>query len=256
MNIHHSELVDFELTDGILFVKYKKEIIDLEDAIKATRERINYTKGKAYPFLVDYTLVKQTTQKAREYFSEGLAAEKVNATALIVNNPVGAMFAKFFLVRNKPVYPFKIFNNREKALIWLQDYLPYPINLEGFFPENKYIDLYIQDNLVHIIYKSTINIDLKIAKEVNEFVLSKHQGKKMLYLIDITQINSVSKEARNYFSDPKESEAIIAVAFISRLIIHRIIINFFEFYNKPKYPVKLFFKINDAEKWLYKFINK
>lgn len=77
------------------------------------------------------------------------------------------------------------------------------------------------------------------------------QNVKLPVLVDISNIKTLSREARLYVTNSPESVSICkAVALLVGSPITSVIGNFFMGLNKPVYPLKLFNQLEEAVKWL------
>lgn len=71
-----------------------------------------------------------------------------------------------------------------------------------------------------------------------------------LLLIDLTDIRSMSRDAREEYKTSSADENVKAIALVTESVVGRMIANFFLSFNKAKAPIKLFNNYNAAEKWL------
>jgi hypothetical protein len=115
---------------------------------------------------------------------------------------------------------------------------------------NQTIDIRVEEGIIDIKLPPGTTIDLDTAKEM----VSKRQelfpDQKIAVLMDISNIKSVSKEARKYFTTEQSINNIIAGAFISDLVYHKILYNFFITFYKPKVPTRFFASKQEAFEWL------
>ena len=79
------------------------------------------SQGEKHPALIDMTQVKTMDYESRKYIAEK-TGDVISAVALITNSPISRVIGNFFIGINKPNYPAKLFNNKEEALIWLQEH--------------------------------------------------------------------------------------------------------------------------------------
>lgn len=82
------------------------------------------------------------------------------------------------------------------------------------------------------------------SKAVNSFDLDLYP-----MIVDTTLAKSITKEARDYFSMKGRKSKVIAFAILINSPLSKIIANFFMGLNKPRVPVKLFTKEEDAIIW-------
>jgi len=111
----------FELKDGILFGTYKGKIT-LEAAKIVVRTRLELTEGKSYPVLGQGMSVSAIDRDAREYFASQEAIKGIKAGAFYVDSVFQSFLINFSFKIFKPKIPTKIFNDKEEALKWLEQY--------------------------------------------------------------------------------------------------------------------------------------
>ena len=80
------------------------------------------------------------------------------------------------------------------------------------------------------------------------------EGKKRLVLIDIKEVKSISREARQYYGSEKMTESASATALLVGSPVTRVIGSFFLGLYRPSHPVKLFTSEAEAIKWLKGFV--
>ena len=110
-----------------------------------------------------------------------------------------------------------------------------------------------KDGVVYATYKA-IDVDLDAAEKVTEERKKLHEGISALLICDVSQMKSVSKEARTYFS-VHGSESLKATAMIIASGFNTMLANFFMRVNfkKPPVPTKVFTNIEDAKKWVEQY---
>ena len=100
-------------------------------------------------------------------------------------------------------------------------------------------------------YQENLTIDLPIAKELVENRLEYSNNETVYALIDVSNIQSSTREARDYLSQPEGGlRKLHAGAFVSNNILSNVLINLFFKINKPSIPAKFFKNEDDAYKWL------
>jgi hypothetical protein len=117
-----NEFVKIWIEEGILFMVYKLEHIDMPYAKSAVESRLKVSKGKSYPVFVELNKVKGVTKDARGFLAGGQAAELISASALWGVHEMIKMLANFYLALNQPDVPVKFFSDKHKALEWLSKY--------------------------------------------------------------------------------------------------------------------------------------
>lgn len=90
---------------------------------------------------------------------------------------------------------------------------------------------------------------LDIVKIANDF----YAENKNLVFVDISDIKSVTYEARNYLKSDEAFMNVKAVAYKVHSRSSVIIGNFLNTVNKPQFPTKLFTSENKAVSWLKSF---
>ena len=79
------------------------------------------------------------------------------------------------------------------------------------------------------------------------------QRRKTRVLIDMTTVNEISKEARDYFANERTASIQRATALLIGSPVSRVIGNFFMGLNKPISPTRLFTDPQKAIRWLHTF---
>jgi len=112
------------------------------------------------------------------------------------------------------------------------------------------------DNICRTKAKDGAEVHLKEARENSVAVLSFHRDKKYPILVDATQIKSIDKEARDFFSLQNRPSPVNAIAIIIGSPISRVIGNFFIGLNKSRVPNKLFTAEKPAIEWLSNYMEE
>jgi hypothetical protein len=126
-------------------------------------------------------------------------------------------------------------------------------------PESEKIETpsalyYINNNILFMRGKLDAEINLDEAIAGVEARKKLQQGKKMLVLIDTTDVYQTSKEARDYGAKKEVTDLSIAMAILAGNSLASIIIgNFFIKSNNPSIPTKLFKSETKALEWLKTF---
>jgi len=125
---YDTEFINLSLEKGVVIVTFKKGPITLEVAETIVKERLKFSKGKLYPTLgVDDGIgLTGIDREAREYLATGKALEGISASAFYTSSSFNKFLTTFFLKisnRNK-AFPTKIFNDKEEAIKWLQNFVP------------------------------------------------------------------------------------------------------------------------------------
>lgn len=112
------------------------------------------------------------------------------------------------------------------------------------------------DGICHSIVESGAEITLRDAEENSRTVKAVSQGNKPPILVDIREILSITKEARDHFSMKGREPGVSAIALHIKSPVSRVIGNFYLGISRPKVPTRLFNSEAQAVKWLQKYINR
>jgi hypothetical protein len=114
--------VFFSIEDGILFCSYKKQIeIDINIAKRIIKDRVEFTEGRSYPILIDFTNMHSVTKEAREYMNNPEGGLKgLLGGAFLSNSLVTTLFVNLYLRINQPSIPAKFFTKKDEAINWLK----------------------------------------------------------------------------------------------------------------------------------------
>jgi hypothetical protein len=115
--------VFFSIENDILFCSYKKQIeIDINIAKRIIKDRVEFTEGKLYPILIDFTNMHSVTKEARDYMNDPEGGLKgLLGGAFLSNSLVTTLFVNLYLTINKPTIPAKFFTKKAEALNWLKE---------------------------------------------------------------------------------------------------------------------------------------
>ncbi len=111
-------------SDGIVYVKYNQDVtLDLDLQAKSLVAFNEVTEKKLTPFLFEADLGISVTKEARDNAIVMEDHTPCKATAVLVQNIAYALIANFYMKFNKPKRPYKVFNNREEAIEWLDTFI-------------------------------------------------------------------------------------------------------------------------------------
>lgn len=120
--------------------------------------------------------------------------------------------------------------------------------------EYQYITIWTEDDddiLLSIYRQSNLKMDIDVARSLIESRLDYSLGKPIYTLIDVTNVKSTTKEARDYMNSPDGGlRGILAGAFLSNNVVATLVINLFLKVNPPPIPAKFFTNKEEALKWL------
>ena len=108
---------------GIIHSDVKPVFLELEHAKEAIKTISVLANGKKTPVVINMKNAIGTSNSARNYYSGEQSAAVISAAAMIISSPLSKILGNFYLGLNKPLFPFKLFTNEEKAIIWLDQYI-------------------------------------------------------------------------------------------------------------------------------------
>jgi hypothetical protein len=114
------------------------------------------------------------------------------------------------------------------------------------------VEGYMDDGIFIAVFKVK-KFDLDAAKDTVKKRLEASNGIAYPLLIDARQVQSITKEARDYFASDEGVSMLLASALILDSVLGKFLGNFFLQINKPKTPLRLFIDEKEALKWLQQF---
>lgn len=111
------------------------------------------------------------------------------------------------------------------------------------------------DGVVIIMNKQILVHTVEQARENVRFTKDIGGGKPSALLIDVTQIRSMTREAREVYKQEGSTERTMAVALVTSSTTGRILANFFMSFNKPAAPTRVFNDYDSAHAWLLSIKN-
>jgi len=100
------------------------------------------------------------------------------------------------------------------------------------------------------------NQTLEHAKENIASLISYNEAKGKPLLLDFSNIQSQTREAREYYASDESNKAVSAVAVVTNTLIGNLIGNFFIGLNKSSFPLRLFTNVEEAKQWLMQFVDQ
>lgn len=119
----HIEKFEIRLHEsGVLENIVKKgEVIDVEDIKLLIRSNLAITNNHHYSALIDSEELASFTKEAMEYSAKKDISPKILARAILVNNLPKRIVGNFYIKITRPAVITKLFNDRAKAFIWLEN---------------------------------------------------------------------------------------------------------------------------------------
>jgi hypothetical protein len=116
-----------------------------------------------------------------------------------------------------------------------------------------FVTWYGNDGICYTTVNPNAVVNLEDAQQNSE-AIKKISGKEVYpLLVNLTEINSISKEARDHFSMRGRTPGVKAIGMLIKSPVSRIIGNFFLGLNKPTVPTQLFTDETKAIAWLKQF---
>jgi hypothetical protein len=116
--------------------------------------------------------------------------------------------------------------------------------------ETRIFHTSLEDGYIHTKVKSGSEITLQDAKDNTTAVIKVSGDSNFPILVDLREIKSISKEARDHFSMRGRKPHVTAIAMLVKSPVSRIIGNFFLGLNRPTVPTRLFNLQNEAILWM------
>jgi hypothetical protein len=116
----------------------------------------------------------------------------------------------------------------------------------------RFITLYkeAENDIIFNEYPKNLRVDLTVAQEIVANRLEFAEGEKHYLIGDLTNVKSVTSEAKAYLLDPNTGvKDILGAAFIAGNPVAALIANVFIKTSK-KFPSKFFSKKTDALNWI------
>ena len=111
------------------------------------------------------------------------------------------------------------------------------------------------DGICHSIVANGSEITLPDAEKNSQLVAAISKGIKPPILVDIREISSITKEARDHFAMKERESGVSAIALHIKSPVSRVIGNFYLGLSRPKVPTRLFTSEKMAILWLRKYVN-
>ncbi|WP_405199343.1 hypothetical protein [Christiangramia sp. LLG6405-1] len=118
---------------------------------------------------------------------------------------------------------------------------------------DEYVHFWIEEGILHFVYKPNTVIDLNAAKAVVKSRLRFQNGVAYPILCDVRQLKSASKPAREYLAEKGCFNA-LAVAFVIDQAYSGTLIKAFINISNPSVPTKEFTTVPEALGFLNHYI--
>ena len=110
------------------------------------------------------------------------------------------------------------------------------------------------DGIVYVRMKPQVEIDRAAAEEAVRAISVVCNGQVRPALVDLSNLKSMTRNARLYFAGPDTAAVQSAAALVVKSPLTKAIGNFFMGLNKPLIPTRLFTSETEAVDWLRTFL--
>ena len=73
------------------------------------------------------------------------------------------------------------------------------------------------------------------------------------FLIDMSKVKTMSREAREFYAGSEPTKSITAVAIVTSSSVGKAVANFFLLLSTPSLPTRMFTNYEDAKEWLLRY---
>lgn len=110
-----------------------------------------------------------------------------------------------------------------------------------------------EDGIIIAVASKQALHTLNDAIENNKINILLSQGKRRPFLIDISEVQSMTREARAFYSGPEPKKGITAVALLTKSVMGKVVANFFLKLTVQSVPTKMFTNFEEAKEWLLQY---
>jgi len=111
----------------------------------------------------------------------------------------------------------------------------------------------VEKKILHSLVAHNAEITLKNARAAIQACKKLTAGRPTPILVNLTQIKSITREARLYYGSDTAGQTLAAVALLANSPIGNIVGKFLTGINNMSQPVKFFTDIDNAYQWLMTF---
>jgi hypothetical protein len=115
MNIHDNGLIEFKVKKGVSFTA--------EDVWQSRDMSVNHLPGKKFGVLMEAEAEFNPTPDARRAGASKEYSQHVKALAFYSRNLTLKIIGNLFIKISRPIVPTRFFDEREKALEWLDKHM-------------------------------------------------------------------------------------------------------------------------------------
>ncbi|MCB0473003.1 MAG: hypothetical protein KDC56_08090 [Flavobacteriaceae bacterium] len=121
-DIFETRFTKLWVKNEVLHCIYKPiEYLEFSVAKSIVQDRIHFQQETPYPVFCDIRGIKNSEKSARDYLAkEGSSLAK--AVAIFDDRYIAEVMLRFYLQRNKPLVPTKLFKDYQEAIQFLSNY--------------------------------------------------------------------------------------------------------------------------------------
>lgn len=121
------------------------------------------------------------------------------------------------------------------------------------FIDTDYAQMWFEDGLIYVVFKSNLIINLDIARNmVTERLKINNQIARPM-LVDVSGIISIDTPSRKFFASETATQYVKAGAIVVKGLIPQFVTQVFMKIDKPKVPSRIFTNADKAAVWLEKY---
>lgn len=113
-------LLEPQIVENIVREGVEVEVVDIQ---RMKEENLRLTNGKPYVVLVVSEPYSTITQDALQLIASRQFQQLTKAKALLVTNLPHRIIGNFYMKLKRPAIKTKLFNDRDKAMVWLRSEL-------------------------------------------------------------------------------------------------------------------------------------
>jgi Na+/H+ antiporter NhaA len=122
------------------------------------------------------------------------------------------------------------------------------------FIDTDYAQMWFEDGLICVVFKSNLIINLDIARNMVAERLKINNQIARPMLVDVSGIVSIDMPSRKFFASEAATQYVKAGAIVVKGLIPQFVTQVFMKIDKPKVPSRIFTNADKAVVWLEKYI--
>ncbi|MDY7396862.1 hypothetical protein UMM65_16570 [Aureibaculum sp. 2210JD6-5] len=122
-DVYDAPHAKFWIQNEILHCTYKHiELLDLATAQSIVRDRLHFQQEISYPIFCDIRGMMSSEKSARDYLAKN-GSILAKAVAIYDDRYIAEVMSQFYLNKNRPLVPSKLFRNYQEAIEFLNQFL-------------------------------------------------------------------------------------------------------------------------------------